>query len=350
MDAETALEYPIATPPAPEETTVVAPGVLWHRMPLPFALDHINLWLLRGSEGYVAVDTGYGDPATRALWQLRIDGALDGLPITRIVVTHYHPDHLGNAAWLAARFGLLVDMTTAEFLTAHAVHGDAPGYSVDDFCAHFRAHGMSADDVRALRERGNRYRPGVPEMPSRYRRMLGGDALMLGEREFTVIPGYGHSPEHAALFAAPSSARDTPILLAGDMLLPRISTNVAVGPADPEGDPLARFLASLDAYAALPADTLVLPSHGLPFRGAAQRVAQLRSHHAARLRELADALAASAAPQEAVDVLPVLFRRPLDLQQRFFAMGEAIAHLNHLWRAGQARRIVAAGGSVRYAA
>jgi glyoxylase-like metal-dependent hydrolase (beta-lactamase superfamily II) len=350
MHAVSALEFPIATPPAPEQALEVAPGVLWHRMPLPFALDHINLWLVRTGDGYTAVDTGYGDAATRLLWQSRIDGAQGGLPIARIVVTHYHPDHVGNAAWLAARFGVPVDMTTSEFLTAHAVHADSPGYSVDDFCAHFRAHGMSDEDVAALRARGNRYRPGVPELPSRYRRILAGDVLELGQRQFRVIAGYGHSPEHAALFAPACAGCETPLLIAGDMLLPRISTNVAVGPADPEGDPLARFLASLEAYAALPPDTLVLPSHGLPFRGAAQRVAQLRAHHAARLAELADALVASAEPRAAADMLPVLFRRPLDLQQRFFAMGEAIAHLNHLWHAGRARRVASEGGSIRYAA
>ena len=350
MDAQSLLDFPLAAPPPPGATTEVAPGVRWLRMPLPFALDHINLWLVHTGDGYAAVDTGYGDPATRALWESHLAGALRGAPLTRIVVTHYHPDHLGNAAWLAARFGLTVEMTASEFLTAHAVHGDAPGYSVDDFCAHFRAHGMTDEDVQALHARGNRYRPGVPELPARYRRILAGDTLTLRERTFRVIGGYGHSPEHAALFAPGATDADAPLLIAGDMLLPRISTNVAVGPADPEGDPLKRFLASLQAYTELPAATLVLPSHGLPFRGAGERVAQLRAHHAARLRELAAALAGSAAPRAAVDVLPVLFRRPLDLTQRFFAMGEAIAHLNHLWHAGRARRLVGPGGSVRYAA
>jgi glyoxylase-like metal-dependent hydrolase (beta-lactamase superfamily II) len=160
-----------------------------------------------------------------------------------------------------------------------------------------------------------------------------------------VIPGYGHSPEHAALYAAAPA----PLLISGDMLLPRISTNVAVGPADAEGDPLARFLASLAPFEGLAADTLVLPSHGLPFRGAAVRVGALRAHHTARLAELEQALAGGE-PQSAAMLLPVLFRRPLDLQQRFFAMGEAIAHLNHLWHAGRAQRIVRGDAGVRFTA
>jgi glyoxylase-like metal-dependent hydrolase (beta-lactamase superfamily II) len=341
-----ALEFPHETPPPPGETLEVAPGVLWLRMPLPFALDHINLWLLREDNGYALVDTGFGDAATRALWSAHFERTLHGRPLTRIVVTHYHPDHLGNAAWLGARAGVGVAMTLSEFLTAHAVHEDGPGFGVEDYCAHFRAHGMTPDDLAVLRARGNRYRPGVPELPTRYRRLLAGDAVALGERRFTVIGGYGHSPEHAALYAA----EPAPLLIAGDMLLPRISTNVAVGPADPEGDSLARFLASLSAYEALPPATLVLPSHGLPFRGATLRVGQLRAHHVERLAELARALAASAAPRTAAEVLPVLFRRPLDVNQRFFAMGEAIAHLNHLWHADRSTRVVGDDGTIRYAA
>ena len=341
-----ALEFPHAAPPAPGDTLEVAPGVLWLRMPLPFALDHINLWLLREDDGYALVDTGFGDAATRALWATHLDRTLRGRPLTRIVATHYHPDHLGNAAWLGARFGVVVSMTHSEFLTAHAVHDDRPGFGVEDYCAHFRAHGMAPDDLAVLRARGNRYRPGVPELPQRYRRILAGDTLTLGARRFTVIGGYGHSPEHAALHAA----EPEPLLIAGDMLLPRISTNVAVGPADPEGDSLARFLASLSVYETLSPATLVLPSHGLPFRGAALRVAQLRAHHVERLAELAHAFNASGAPRAAADVLPVLFRRPLDVNQRFFAMGEAIAHLNHLWHAGRLTRVVAGDGSVRFAA
>jgi glyoxylase-like metal-dependent hydrolase (beta-lactamase superfamily II) len=340
------LEFPHATPPAPGETLEVAPGVLWLRMPLPFALDHINLWLLREDGGYALVDTGFGDAATRALWSTHFDRTLRGLPLTRIVATHYHPDHLGNAAWLAARFGGIVEMTLPEFLTAHAVRDDSPGYGVEDYCRHFQAHGMPEDDVAVLRARGNRYRPGVPELPARYRRIFPQDSLTLGARRFTVIGGYGHSPEHAALYAA----EPAPLLIAGDMLLPRISTNVAVGPADPEGNSLARFLASLAAYETLPPQTLVLPSHGLPFRGAAVRVAQLHAHHVERLAALARAFEGSGASRNAADVLPVLFHRPLDVHQRFFAMGEAVAHLNHLWHAGRLRRVVDEAGMVRFAA
>jgi glyoxylase-like metal-dependent hydrolase (beta-lactamase superfamily II) len=337
------LEYPFAAPPAPGEACEVGPGVLWIRTPLPFALDHINLWLLSQGDGWTVVDCGYGDTVTRALWEAHFAKALEGRPVTRVIATHYHPDHLGNAAWLAERFACPVVMTQSEFLTAHAVLEQRATHSLADTCALFATHGMAPEFVAALAARGNHYRRGVPEVPSRFVRMQDGDSVIAGGTPWQVICGHGHSPDHASLHSA---ARG--VLISGDMLLPRISTNVSVAPSEPEGDPLARFLDSLAVTAALPPETLVLPSHGLPFRGIALRVAQLSAHHADRLAELAAAVHASASPVSASDVLPVLFRRELDLQQRFFAMGEAIAHLNHLWHRGRIRRTVAADGAIRF--
>jgi glyoxylase-like metal-dependent hydrolase (beta-lactamase superfamily II) len=337
------LEFPFADPPAPGKARAVAPGVRWIRMPLPFALDHINLWLLEETDGWTLVDCGYGDRTTRALWETHFTRTLEGRPITRIIATHFHPDHLGNARWLQERFGCPVVMTQAEFLTAHAVLGQRTAYSHADVCALFAAHGMAPEFVAALEARGGTYGRGVPEAPERFDGIQDGDDVVAGGTPWRVICGHGHSPDHASLN---STARG--LLISGDMLLPRISTNVSVAPAEPNGDPLARFLASLATTATLPAATLVLPSHGLPFRGVALRVAQLQAHHADRLAELDHAVAAARDPVSAADLVPVLFRRELDVQQRYFAMGEAIAHLNHLWHAGRIRRTVAADGAVRF--
>ncbi|MDH5287273.1 MAG: MBL fold metallo-hydrolase [Betaproteobacteria bacterium] len=339
-----ALTFPFDAPPPPGATREVAPGVHWLRMPLPFALDHINLWLVEGAPGWTLIDTGLGDPATRALWERHFERALAGRPLERIVVTHYHPDHAGNAAWLASRCGVDVHMTMAEFLTGHAIHAQSSGYALADTVALFRSHGVDDEHLAALGARGNAYRRGVPELPRRFARIYAGERLRVGALEARVIAGYGHSPEHAALHAA---AHD--VLVSGDMLLPRISTNVSVWPAEALADPLARFLGSLDAFAALPERTLVLPSHGLPFRGIAARVAALHEHHAARLAELEEAIAGAGAPVSAADVVPLLFRRELDMQQRFFAIGEAIAHLNHLAAAGRVMRAMAPDGTVRFA-
>src|SRR5208282_895263 len=326
-------------PPPPGSMLEVAPGLKWLRMPLPFALDHINLWLLAAAKGWTAIDCGYGDAATRALWERHFGATLSGKPITRVVATHYHPDHLGNAAWLAARWACTVAMPQAEYLTAHAVADERAGHGAGPTSALFRMHGLSEEDLAAIEARGNTYRSGVPELPHAYRRLQGGDEIAIGEGRWRVIPGYGHSPEHASLYCAGLG-----VLISGDMLLPKISTNISVWPVEPDGDPLARFLASLDRFTELPPETLVLPSHGLPFVGIHARVEQLRAHHDARLAELE---AAASRPVSASDTLSILFRRKLDLQQRYFAMGEAIAHLNNLWHAGRVTRS-SQGGILRF--
>lgn len=334
------LSYPFAEAPAPGTTREVAPGIHWLRMPLPFALDHINLWLLADDDAWTQVDSGYGNVATRALWEAHFARTLAGKPLARVVATHYHPDHLGNAAWLAARFACPVVMPQAEYLTAHAIAGEHSGYGAAPMSALLRGHGLSAEHLAALAARGNPYRRGVPELPVSYQRLAAGDELRVDRRDWSVIPGYGHSPEHASLYCQALN-----VCISGDMLLPRISTNVSVWPVEPEGDPLRRFLDSLSAFAELPGETLILPSHGLPFVGAGARVDQLRDHHAARLAELE---VAAATPRTAADIVPVLFRRELDLQQRFFAMGEAIAHLNYLWHRGRLERLVDDSGTIRF--
>lgn len=336
---ESPLRFRWPEPPPPGAALDVAPGVKWLRMPLPFALDHINLWLLADKERWAAIDCGYGDAATRALWERHFRDTLAGKPIGRVIATHYHPDHLGNAAWLATRWSCPVAMPQAEYLTAHAVADERGGYGTGPTSALFRMHGMSDEHLAAFAARGNPYRRGVPELPRVHQRLLAGDEIAIGLERWRVIPGYGHSPEHACLHSAGLN-----VLISGDMLLPTISTNVSVWPVEPDGDPLRRFLSSLHRFAELPSDTLVLPSHGLPFVGAHARVEQLHAHHLARLAELE---AAAERPVTAAEMLPVLFRRELDTQQRFFAMGEAIAHLNHLWHAGRLVRS-SQGGVLRF--
>jgi glyoxylase-like metal-dependent hydrolase (beta-lactamase superfamily II) len=338
------LDFPLAAPPAPGGASPAAPGILWLRMPLPFALDHINLWLLEEADGWTLVDTGYGDQQTHTLWERHFATTLRGKPIIRVLATHCHPDHLGNAAWIAQRFGCRVTMTHGEFLAAHALIDERAAHRPVDTCDLFRRHGLPDADVAAFAARGNQYRRGVPVAPANFDRLLGDDQLTAGGDRWRVIIGHGHSSEHASLFAPGND-----VLISGDMLLPKISTNVSVWPSEPDGDPLGRFLASLAEYEALPPSSLVLPSHGLPFRGIALRVGQLRAHHDARLTELYEAIAASDVPVSATQMMPVLFRRELDLQQRFFAMGETIAHLNHLWRQDRVRRLHSADGSLHFA-
>ncbi len=333
------LEYPFPEIPAPGTTLQVAPGIHWLSMPLPFQLDHINLWLMEDAGGWTVVDTGIGNEPTRRLWE----PILEGKDVKRVIVTHYHPDHAGNAAWLCQRFGAELWLTQGEYLTAHAVRTSTAGYTADAVLAVFRRNGLDEKRAAAMAGGRNRYAALVPEFPFSYRRIIEGDELRVGKRGWRAMIGHGHAPEHLSLYSGEANT-----LIAGDMLLSTISTNVSVWSIDPEGDPLRLFLDSVARYRDLPEDVLVLPSHGKPFRGAHRRVGALEKHHEDRLGELIQALKEK--PRSACELLGVLFRRPLDAHQTFFAMGEAIAHLHYLYYAGRATRRVEADGIMRYAA
>jgi len=330
-----ALEYPYPDTPAPGTTLEVAPGVRWLSMPLPFALDHINLWLV----GDTIVDTGIGDDATRALWEK----ILSQKQIKRVVLTHYHPDHAGNAAWLVQKFGAEFWTTQGEYLTAHAVRASSAGYTTEAVLEVFRRNGLAAERAATMGGRGNRYAALVPDFPLSYRRIIEGDRVKMGGHEWRAFIGHGHAPEHLSLYCEALN-----VVIAGDMLLSTISTNVSVWSIDPEGDPLRLFLESLKRYRELPEDVLVLPSHGKPFRGAHARVAELEGHHQKHFAKLTEALKEKAL--SAGELLGLLFRRPLDAHQTFFAMGEAIAHLHYLYYAGRLKRAAGADGIMRYAA
>lgn len=331
------IDYPFATPPSPGTAIEVAPGVHWLRMPLPFALDHINLWLLADGKGWTAVDTGIALDPVREAWK----SVLAGRQLNRQIVTHFHPDHLGLAAWLESETGAPLSMTQGEYLTAHVVAAGLPPFGIAAMVAFYRQHGLDEPALAALEARGNAYRRGVPAIPENFHRIMEGDMIRIGQHDWRVIVGYGHAPEHASLYCD-----DLHVLIAGDMLLPRISTNVSAYAAAPLLDTLDLFLDSIDQLTALPEDTLVLPSHGRPFRGLHARVAELHAHHAARCDDLLRACAAT--PQCAAGLLTVLFGRPIDdPHQTMFAMGEAIAHLNYLEKQGRLTRNTA-DGIVRY--
>ena len=330
-----ALVYPHPETPAPGKTIEVAPGVRWLSMPLPFALDHINLWIVDDT----IVDTGIGDDKTRGHWET----ILAGKKIDRVILTHYHPDHAGNAAWLCKKFNVPLWTTQGEYLTAHAVRESSAGYTSEAVIDVFLKNGLDPARAAKMVGRGNRYAALVPDFPTSYRRIIGGDRVKIGGHEWRAFIGHGHAPEHLSLYCEALN-----VVIAGDMLLSTISTNVSVWSIDPEGDPLRLFLQSLERYKELPADVLVLPSHGKPFRGAHERVAALQAHHEERFRELMADLNGN--PKSAGELLGVLFKRPLDAHQTFFAMGEAIAHLHYLYYAGRLQRCAGADGIMRYAA
>jgi glyoxylase-like metal-dependent hydrolase (beta-lactamase superfamily II) len=342
------LSYPWTEVPALGTWTTLRPGLHWVRMPLPFALDHINLWVLDdtidGRAGYTLIDCGIASDATRDAWERLFDTAFDGRPVLRVLSTHFHPDHLGLAHWLTAggarqRWTAPLWMTAAEYAFGRFLSmGGGSDISGESAARHFARNGLAdPDSLAKVRARGSGYYPKlVPAVPTSFRRVQDGDEIAIGrpahaKRVFRVIIGFGHAPEHISLYC-----EEDRLLISGDMVLPRISTNVSVFDIEPDGNPLPRYLRSLDHLLLLPADTLVLPSHGKPFVGLHARVAQQHSHHAERLQEV---LAACATPQTAASIVPVLFKRPLDLHQTTFALGESLAHLHALWYEGKLERI-----------
>jgi glyoxylase-like metal-dependent hydrolase (beta-lactamase superfamily II) len=334
------LRFPVVTPPSPGATHPVALGVEWLRMPLPFALDHINLWLLEDGNGWTIVDTGYAMPETMTLWEQIFAARLSGRPVTRIIVTHHHPDHIGLAGWLCERRQVPLWATEKEWLFARMLTGNSDD-AADLRRAFARRAGLdeTASEIFAEHHRG--YRRGVPSVPTSFERLSDGSEVEIGGQEWRVIVGEGHSPELACLYCA-----ETGVLISGDQVLPKISPNVSVHAYEPKGNPLARFLRSLDKLrTAVPPETLVLPSHNLPFFGLHARVDALAAHHKARCEEV---VAACARPRSAKELLPVLFRRPLDRHQTAFALGEALAHLHYLETCGALSRLAGGDGVARF--
>jgi glyoxylase-like metal-dependent hydrolase (beta-lactamase superfamily II) len=352
--ADSALRYPLAESlPEPGRSLEVAPGVRWLRMPLPFALDHINLWLLRdevdGQPGWTVVDCGVDQAQTRSAWEQVFSQELQGLPVLRVIVTHMHPDHIGLAHWLTGRWSApgrscrlwisAADWNAAR-LACRGGTGPAGEQAADFYALHGLGDAKVLDSVRGLR---GDYADLVPEVPATHRRLMHGQVLRIGGRDWTCLAGHGHSPEHIALHCPALG-----VLIAGDMVLPRITTNISVWGHEPEGDPLALYLASLAAMRALPAGTLVLPSHGKPFTGLHERIDQLETHHAERLAAIEQACARAA--HSALDLLPTLFKRRLEGQQLLFALGEAVAHLHCLLGRGLLRAEPGGDGVLRWRA
>jgi len=351
-ELERQLHYPLGeTLPEPGQTMEVAPGVRWIRMALPFALDHINLWLLRdrldGREGWTVVDCCISRDEAKAQWEQIFASTFEGLPLLRVIVTHMHPDHIGLADWLCARwstpeFPCRLWMSATDYNLARIGSSGSNGFGGDSSALFFSSHGLRDPlSMEKIRERASYYPTLVPAVPRQFRRLMEGDVVDIGGRGWRCISGHGHAPEHIALYCA-----DLNLLIGGDMMLPRISTNVSVFDMEPEADALKLFLQSIDKFKTLPADTLTLPSHGKPFTGLHRRIEQLHEHHRDRLAEVMEACALK--PCSAADVLPILFKRKLDLHQTTFAMGEAVAHLHALWFEGKLRRERDAEGVYRF--
>jgi glyoxylase-like metal-dependent hydrolase (beta-lactamase superfamily II) len=339
------LHYPLGkwTPKAGELHEMM-PGVYWLRMPLPMSLDHINLYILEDGDGIAIVDTGLATEASKAHWDTLFAGPLAGRKVNRIIVTHYHPDHLGLAGWLCRKFAVPLWMSRGEFLLARTLMLGASDGVPDEVVQFYIKAGWSDQAIEHLKVAGwGNFSKIISTMPQGFVRMKAGDALRIGAHNWTCMVGSGHSPEHICLYQP-----ELAVLIAGDQLLPRISSNISVFPIEPEANPLQDWFDSLDMLSShLPEETLVLPSHNEPFRGIQIRAQKLRESHQAKLDRLMAHI--EIAPRTAIDCFEILFRRKLSGSEYMMATGEALAHLHYLKECGKLEQSLSGHWSLKHA-
>ncbi len=326
--------YPFGDMPGPGAALPVAPGILWLRLPLPMALDHVNAYALddrlHGGDGWTVVDPGMHTPATVAAWEAALTGPLAGAAVTRVIVTHYHPDHIGMAGWFQARGAELLTPRLG-WVTARMLTLDIQPVPPPATLAFWRRAGMPAAEIaRRATLRPFNFADVVAPLPAGFTRLSEGDRLRAGGRDWRVMFGQGHAPDHAVLWSA-----DGTVVLGGDQLLPGISANLSVYPAEPMADPVADWLAATRSFQPVATGgELVLPGHKLPFTGLPLRLTQMIANHEGALDRLLDHLAT---PRTAAECFAPLFKREIGEATYLMALGESLAHLNRLGHAGLAR-------------
>jgi glyoxylase-like metal-dependent hydrolase (beta-lactamase superfamily II) len=341
---EQALVFPVPEPPAPGAVMEIAPGILWARIPLPFRLNHVNVYLIDDGDGWAIVDTGIGNDATRAVWGELAQGALAGRRLTRLIVTHHHPDHIGLAGWLCERFALPLLITQTSYLGCLTISLSPGALDAKPYRDFYLRHGLDAATTQRVATQGHGYLRMVSGLPPTFERIVAGDTLTIGSRSFEVLTGNGHAPEQAMLYCAADN-----VFLAADQVLARITPNISVWAVEPTGDPLGLYLRSLgELKARIPADVLVLPGHQLPFHGLHERSDELIAHHEMRCSLIA--AACREAPRSAAELVPVLFTRQLDPHQMSFAFSEVQAHVNYMLRRGELAWLEGADGIERVVA
>ncbi|MES3043427.1 MBL fold metallo-hydrolase [Sphingomonas faeni] len=326
------LTYPFGgAEPEVGDVFEVAPGIDWVRLKIPGPLKHVNCWLLADTDGDALIDTGMNTAEARDAWKAIFNGLKSGVRITKMIGTHFHPDHIGLAGWMCDHHAAPLIMTRAEWLTARMLAADARDSVPHEMLAFWRGAGWGPDQIDHATAKGwAGFRKIITPLPLSYTRIEDGDTLTIGARDWRIVTGSGHCPEHACLYDEAGG-----ILIAGDQVLPRISPNVSLGVTEPNADPLGEWFASIAKLKTLPADLLVLPGHGDPFTGLHTRLDAMDREHRERLDELEVFLAE---PRRAVDCFGRLFRRAIGQDVLGMATGEALAHLRRLEVEGRATR------------
>lgn len=321
------LRFPCSQPPGLGESYEIAPGILWVRFPLPFRLNHINIYLIEDGDGWAVFDTGIANRPTQDLWEALGAGPLAGKTLTRLIASHYHPDHIGLAGWLWERYGAPLLTTQTTYLQSLAISLQPGALDAAVYRDFYLRNGLQSEITEVVATRGHSYLKMVAPLPPVFERVTAGDTLKIGGRSFAVLTGDGHAPEHAMLYCA-----EDKLVFSADQVMERISPNVSVWEVEPHGDPLGLYLRSLNKMMAqVPADVLVLPGHHRPFVGLHERADELAEHHAYRCAAIAEACRE---PKSAAGLLPALFPRPLDPHEMSFAFCEVLAHVNYMLRRG----------------
>ncbi len=327
----TAQRYEYYSVPSAGGTQSIVPGLHWLRMPLPMALNHINLWLLEDGDQWIVVDTGMFTDEAQDVWRYVSESVFEGRPIRHVIVTHLHPDHAGCAGWLTERADCDLWMTREEYLLCRLLAADTGREAPEEGLHFYRAAGFSDEALDAYQRIFGFFGRYISELPEAYHRIAEDDLLSIGGRDWRVIIGRGHSPEHACLYSESDN-----LLISGDQLLPTISSNVGVYPTEPDANPLKVWMSTLENLKQqTDPDVLVLPAHGKPFRGAHARLDALIDEHEDGLGKLMELCKE---PQRAVDVFPALFKSEVGPDNMIIATGEALAHLHYLVDEGQLER------------
>ncbi|WP_204115677.1 MBL fold metallo-hydrolase [Shimia biformata] len=329
---EAGIRYPWDEPPAEGEAIEVADGILWFRLPLPMALDHVNVYALDEGDSWTIIDTGFASKRSRGIWETILKGPLAGKPVGRVVVTHHHPDHVGLAGWFQSEHGAELWTTRTAWLFARMLSLDVQAVPTQETLNFYRSAGMD-EDIFAQRasERPFNFSDVVAPMPLGFRRIKQDDIIAMGGREWHVHIGNGHAPEHATFWS-----RNDNLVISGDQILPSISSNIGVYATEPEADPVADWLESCERLARLARpEHLALGGHKLPFTGMPTRMRQLIDNHHGALKRLAGHLDT---PKTAGECFPPLFKRKIGKTEYGLALVEAFAHLNHLYHVGEVSR------------
>ncbi|WP_298850715.1 MBL fold metallo-hydrolase [uncultured Ruegeria sp.] len=336
------IRYPWAEPPALGEAIEIADGVLWMRLPLPMALDHVNIYALDDGDGWTVIDTGLSSNKTRRIWETLMDGPLSGKPIKRVVVTHHHPDHVGNAGWFQSEHGAELVTSRTSWLFARMLTLDVQETWPQETLDFYRGAGMAPEVLNArMKDRPFNFADTVYPMPLGFTRIQQGDVIHIGGRDWDVHMGNGHAPEHATFWS-----RDDNLVLSGDQILSSISPNLGVYATEPMADPVSGWMEACERLQTLARpDHLVLGGHKLPFTGLPLRMKQLIDNHHGALDRLLDHLDE---PKAAADCFLPLFKRSIRDGEYGLALVEAVAHVNHLYHIGAVTRAQRADGAWLY--